>query len=226
MKLSEETLTIINNFKLLNPGLVVKAGSKIKTVSAKSSMPIAIANVEETFPVDFAIADLHRFLTVFNLLDNPELEFVENSIKMTDDSNKSALIRCAATTMVKHFDYSKSIKLPSTDVEFKLTANDFKSLKKAADYFLSPEIAFVGEGGKVRGTTYNSENRGSDKFSIDLNVETEHNFEIVVETAYLSIIPQAYDVAISFKGLLEFKGVGEKSSVMYYIGASDKSKVY
>lgn len=225
MKLSDHTVEIINNFKILNPGLVVKKGNTIKTVSSKGSMPIAIAKLKESFPVDFAIADLHRFLTVFNLLDDPELDFRESDVVLTD-TNRSATIRYAAPSMVKHMDYSWKIQMPSEDVKFKLKASDFKSIKKAADYFISPEIAIIGDGKNITISTYNSDDKSSDKFSVDLGIPTSHNFIIILQTEYLSVLQRDYDITISFKGLLEFKSVGENSEVCYYIAASEKSKVY
>lgn len=227
MKLSDETVEIINNFKLMNPGLVFKKGSVIKTVSSRGATPIAIAHIAETFPVDFAISDLHRFLTVFNLLDDPDLEFSETDITMTDASRRTAIIRFSKDEMVKHFDYSKKIVLPSEDVRFKLTASDYKSIKKAADYFIAPEIAVIGDGRKIILSTFNSENpKSSDNFSIDLNIETDQKFEFILQTEYMNIVSRDYEVIVSFKGIAEFKGVGENSTVHYYLAASDKSKVY
>ena len=62
MKLSNGTVTVLKNFSTINQNLVIKAGSKISTMSAMKNI-IAKATVEETFPRDIAIYDLNEFLS-------------------------------------------------------------------------------------------------------------------------------------------------------------------
>jgi len=60
MKLSDNTLSILKNFSSINQSILVKQGSKLRTISVMKNI-LAEANVSENFPKDFAIYDLINF---------------------------------------------------------------------------------------------------------------------------------------------------------------------
>lgn len=223
MKFSKETLDILNNFKLLNRGLVIKQGNVIKTRHQTSPMPIAKVTIPESFPRDFAIAELQGFLSTFSLLEEPEVDFTDTHAVMSDGT-KTAKIRYAAPTMVVHMDYNIAVKLPTTDVSLELSEENLKAIEKAATSFMAPEIAFVGDGVKTKLTTYNSKNTGADTFEIALG-ESDKVFSMIVNVNHLQLMRRSYNVGISFKGLLEFTSITEANTLQYWIAASEKSKV-
>ena len=57
MKISNKTLDVLKNFSEINQSILITQGNKIKTVSALKNI-LAHAEVEETFPKDFAIYQL------------------------------------------------------------------------------------------------------------------------------------------------------------------------
>ena len=61
MKLSEKTFTLLKNFATINNSVLVKQGSKLRTISIAKNI-LAEATVNEEFPRDFAIYDLNQFL--------------------------------------------------------------------------------------------------------------------------------------------------------------------
>ena len=56
MKLSSETLTVLQNFAKLNSGIQFKAGNKIKTISTGKNV-LAEATLKDSFPQDFCVYD-------------------------------------------------------------------------------------------------------------------------------------------------------------------------
>ena len=76
MKLSEQTVSILKNFSTINQNLVIKEGSEISTMSAMKNI-VSKSEVEEPFPVEFAIYDLNEFLSAMSLFTNPDLDFNE-----------------------------------------------------------------------------------------------------------------------------------------------------
>ena len=74
MKLSNDTLNVLKNFASINPNLVFKPGQKLKTISEAKTI-LASADIVEDFPVEFGVYDLNEFLSVYNLIEDPELEF-------------------------------------------------------------------------------------------------------------------------------------------------------
>ena len=76
MKLSDNTLTILKNFAGINNSILVKEGTKLRTISVAKNI-LAEADITEEFPRDFAIYDLNQFLNGLSLHADPDLDFQE-----------------------------------------------------------------------------------------------------------------------------------------------------
>ena len=61
MKLSSNTLNLLNNFSTINSGITVKSGNELTTVSAMKNI-FAKAVVDETFDKEHSIYDLSEYL--------------------------------------------------------------------------------------------------------------------------------------------------------------------
>jgi len=70
MKLSNETLGILENFSSINPIILVRKGNQLKTISASKAV-FAVADVEEEFEQQFAIYDLRKFIGCLSLFKEP-----------------------------------------------------------------------------------------------------------------------------------------------------------
>ena len=92
MKLSNGTVTVLKNFSTINPNLVIKAGNTISTMSAMKNI-VAKAKVEETFPQDFAIYDLNEFLASISLFTNPDLEFKNDFVVITESGSSGKFLK-------------------------------------------------------------------------------------------------------------------------------------
>ena len=71
MKLSKQTVAILNNYSDINQSILVKKGNQLRTISVMKNI-LAEAKIEEEFPKDFAIYDLPQFLKVLRLHQDPE----------------------------------------------------------------------------------------------------------------------------------------------------------
>ncbi len=222
MKLSEETKEIITTIRNINPGCVFRAGNVIKAKQHRAAVPVIKAVIAEHFPRDFAIFDLKKFMSMFQLLDDPELEFTDEEIIFTDDNGRSATMRYASETVIDHIDYAKNVSLPTVDQTFVLSDVDFKAIRQAASSFMAPEIAFIGNGKTLSVVTNDSKNSGTDKFKIELG-KTDKKFKVILNTEHLQFLVKTYTVQISFKGILQFSTQDEK--LTYWITMSEKSKV-
>ena len=54
MKLSEKTIDLLENFSSINQSILVKKGSKLRTISVMKNI-LAEADVDENFERDFGI---------------------------------------------------------------------------------------------------------------------------------------------------------------------------
>ena len=78
MKLTDSTLTVLKNFAGINNSILVKQGSKLRTISVAKNI-LAEANISEDFPKDVAIYDLNQFLNGLSLHQDPNLDFSADS---------------------------------------------------------------------------------------------------------------------------------------------------
>ena len=61
MKLSDNTINLLKNFKEINQSILFKKGNKLRTISVMKNI-LAEATVAEDFPKDFGIYDLSQFI--------------------------------------------------------------------------------------------------------------------------------------------------------------------
>ena len=72
---------MMKNFSDINMSIEVKAGNILRTVSVQKNI-LAQAELDTTFPQDFAIYEVNRFLGAASLFDDPEFTFGEKSVKI------------------------------------------------------------------------------------------------------------------------------------------------
>ena len=138
MKLSNETLSVLKNFASINSGIEFKHGNKIATISSGKTV-LAKAVVPDTFPEDFCVYDLNQFLSVHSLNKDPDLQFDNSNVIFKSGRNSTKYRKTAKEMIVTAPD--KELNLPSEEISFTLTEEDFTSILKAASILQSPHIA-------------------------------------------------------------------------------------
>lgn len=215
MKLSDKTLSLLKNFNSINQSLVVKAGNQLKTMSGGKNI-IGKADVDETFPVDFAIFELSRFLGVLSLFKDYDIEFYDDHLKIAQDKSVVRYAYAEPSNIVTAPD--KTLVLPSREITFDLPEKDLQSILKAASVLGVPEMAVVGEDGTIYVKAINSK-KGDDQFSIAVGV-AEASFNMIFKAEYLKVLSADYRVTISAQGLAEFTTPG----LTYWVATEQSSK--
>lgn len=208
MKLSTRTLQILKNFATINPSLLFKPGNTLTTISPAKTMQ-AKARTTEQFDTQFAIYDLSRFIGVLSLFEDPELEINNSHMSIVKDSHKVSYVYAEPDLIVSP---SKDVKMPPAEIQFTLSGGSFSSVMKALNVLSLPEVAVVGNDGKISFTALNTKVPNGDTYSVDVG-ETEHQFKMVFRAENMKLLMGDYDVKISAKGLGYFKG----SDVEYWI---------
>jgi hypothetical protein len=209
MKLSKNTLNILRNFAGINQNLMIKEGSTLLTV-ASNKTAFASAEVEETFDVDFGIYDLSELLGVLSIFTDPELEFSERSLIISEGKNRIRYMPADAEVLVFPKKEPKFTDTP--DAEFTLTSQNLTQIIKAASVLKVPVVTFKGDGEKIVALVHDKTNSNSNQFIIDLNAETDRTFDMHVKVDSLKMLPEDYNVQISFQKILKF--VGDKKSYL------------
>ena len=222
MKLSNETLNVLKNFSGINQGIEFKKGNKITTVSAGKTV-LAQATIKDEFPQDFCVYDLNQFLSVHSLFKNGvELEFDDSNVTFKGDRSKIKYRMTAKNMIVTPPD--KTISLNHIDCSFTMTELDLAEIMRAASVLSSPHIAVESDGESINLVTFDANDDAQHTNSIQVGEGNGKEYRVVFKTENFKMIPGAYDVQISFKGLGHFKNA--KEDIQYWIAFESKeSKV-
>jgi hypothetical protein len=222
MKLTSETLSVLKNFASINQGIEFKKGNTIRTMSSGKTV-LAKATLKDEFPQDFCVYDLNQFLSVHSMFDNTEIEFDSNHVIFKSGAKKSTKYRKTAKEMIVTAP-EKELSLPSVDISFPLTKEDFADILKSAGILQSPHIAVESDGDKVKLTTFNAKDDSAHTNSIEVADGTGTKFKMVFLTDNLKMIPGAYDVEISSKGLASFKN--KSVDIQYWVATESKESKF
>ena len=217
MKLSIETIGVLKNFGNINSGIFLKKGKTVKTVSSHKNI-LAQATIPDEIPADFGIYDLNEFLSVVSLhKDDLNLEFDSKNVVISGLKGRSKIKyrSCDATMVVSPPD--KALALNDPEIQFDLSAEDFRWILDAANVLGSPQISVESDGTKVTLNTLDVSNDSAHTESLELDVKGSGNkYRMVFKTENISkILSGSYEVKISSKGISHFKN--KKTALEYWI---------
>jgi len=222
MKLTKDTLDVLKNFATINSGMEFKKGNTIRTMSSGKTV-LAKATLKDEFPQDFCVYDLNQFLSVHSMFDNTEIEFDDKNVIFKSGTKKSTKYRKTAKEMIVTAP-DKELSLPSVDITFTLTKEDFADLLKSASILQSPHIAVESQGDKIVLTTFNAKDDSTHTNSIEVGEGIGKKFKMVFLTDNLKMIPGGYDVEISAKGLAMFKN--KSVDIQYWVATEAKESKF
>ena len=202
MKLSEKTISLLENFSSINQSILVKKGSKLRTISVMKNI-LAEADVDENFERDFGIYDLPQFLNGVNLMKDPDLD-LKNETYMIIREGKSTRVKFAfADPDVIISPPEKEMSLPSSDVTFQLDSVQLGKLLKASQVYQLPDLSAIGNGKEVVLVVSDRKNDNSNEYSLKVG-KTDKVFEFNFKIENIKLIPGSYDVQISKEKIAKF----------------------
>lgn len=219
MILTQNTITILKNFSNINPSIYIRPGNKIRTMAVSGNVA-AVAEVQETFEVPFAIYDLNQFLNGLKLYDKPSLDFSKDKCILIRQGNHKITYRLTDPSLIFSAE-DRDIKLPSEDISFLLTEDQFEKLLKASSVFSLPDFSVVGEDNEISIRVSQKENISSNEVSIVVG-ETNSEFRMNFKTENLKVISGNYEVSISKELIAQFKN--SDFNLTYFIGLESDSR--
>ena len=141
MKLSKHTLSMLKNFSDINMSIEIKEGNILRTVSVQKNI-LAQAELEDSFPQDFAIYELNRFLGAVSLFDDPEFRFNGKSANIGTTRHSVDYVYCDPSMIVTPPE--NNITFPDPEVKFTLSQDALSQIMKASNVLGTPEIAIEG----------------------------------------------------------------------------------
>ena len=218
MKLSKNTLDMLKNFSDINMSIEIKKGNILRTVSVQKNI-LAQAELEDSFPQDFAIYELNRFLGAVSLFDNPEFQFNGKSANIGTSKHSVDYVYCDPSMIVTPPE--NNITFPDPEVKFTLSQDALSQIIKASNVLGTPEISVECESGNISVKALDVNNDSTDTFKVELEEKSEHKFRFVFKTENMKMIPGNYDVEISSKGISHFSLQGQK--LQYWIATESSS---
>tara|TARA_B100001094_G_scaffold281129_1_gene292401 strand:- start:3055 stop:3750 length:696 start_codon:yes stop_codon:yes gene_type:complete len=205
MKLSNDTLNVLKNFASINPNIVFQPGQQLKTISESKTI-MARADIVEDMPKEFGIYDLNEFLSVFNLIENPVLNFEDKSVLVSTEEGGTQL---SNQQKVRYYfsetdiltSPTKDIQMPSADVGVNLSEDILNQIRKAAAVLGHTELSLKGENGLVTASVVDTKDSTSNSYTIELDKDNscKNDFEFIVSIPNLKLLPGDYFVSISSK---------------------------
>ena len=181
---------------------------------------MASVEVEEEFPRTFPIYELNRFLGTLALFQNPELDFTDNGVIISDDNHKATYRYCGSSSMFQT-PPEKNITFPDAEVSFELSQDQFKKTVNAANTLGLPEIVVEGNASEIFLVVNDTANVSSDVFSTSVG-KTNEIFRMIFKSENLNkIMEGAYNVSLSSKRISHFKREGD--SLQYWIALEQNS---
>ena len=220
MKLSEQTIEVLQNFSSINQSLLFKEGNVLKTVSPQKTV-LAEVMVEDTFERQFGIYDLGRFLSAVSLIEEPELELNDNYAYINDGNGSGSLIEYhyADPSMIVT-PPEKELTLPDVDVSFIFTEDNLKNVLQAARVLSLPEVIVEGVDGNIVVGAGDSKNSSMNRYTKKVG-KTESEFRHVFKVDNMKMMMLDYNVEISSKGISKFST--RDGRVTYFIATESRS---
>ena len=206
-------MSILKNFaKISERGVYFNAGQTQKAMTTSKSVFVE-AVFDESFPKEFGIYDLNKFLSLLSLFNDPELEFNEKNI-VIKEGNSTATYWFSSKEMIKNVPPAdKSISLKSVDAAFELSKENLSHLLKASAAMGLSNFVIEGDGKNLLLTVRDEEEQTSNKISKVVG-ETTGEFRFVGDVDNLKMMEDDYDVQVSKAGIIQFNS--KNSEIKYW----------
>lgn len=204
MKLCNETVNTLKNFSQINPSVLVEPGSEIVTM-APSKTIIAKVITEEIFDKQMAIYDLSQFLGVVSMLEEPDFDFGEKSVKIKS-KNGSVNYNYADPSMIIA-PITNSVAMKNVVASFELDRTQFTGIVRAASVLQTDLVKISSTDGKLSVATADSKNDNPHSYEADIEVgDTDGDFAVFVKTENLvKVLPAEYKVTVSDSNVICFQ---------------------
>lgn len=216
MKLSKDTVNLLKNFAGINSNLLLKAGNKVSTISgAKNVMSDTV--VAETFPADFGIYDLNEFLGAMSLFEDPDLDFSQKYVTISEGGNSIRYFAADASVLTAP---TKAITFPEADIEFTLTSAMLHMIQKTASVLRAGDLSIVGDGSTITAVVGDKKNASGNSYNTVVGT-TDKSFKVNIKVENLKMLPGDYTVSISSKKISRFQAT--TGDLVYYVAVEADS---
>ena len=219
MNLSKETLTLIKNFAAINGSLMLKEGNKLSTISEAKNV-MANVTIAESFPQDFGIYDVNEFLGVVSLFTDPQLDFKEKYVTISDGGTSKIKYYAAGEGIVRAAP--AQIKFPEpANVSFELDQEQLAMIIRTASVLKAGDVSIRGEEGSLKVLVADKKNDTANAYEVSIGT-TDQEFTANLKIENLKMLPGNYTVEVSSKKISRF--TNKDTDLTYFVAIEADSK--
>lgn len=224
MKLSPNTIKILDNFSSIAPSMSIEKG-KIVSVMAATKNIIGYAEIEEEFPQQVNIPKVSLLMHTLKVLKEPELVFYpgKNFFKVKGKNGDVDLAVCEDRIVKelkgKKLEFDGKVE-PDIDILFSEEILD--TCRKIASSIKLDSIVITNVDGEVCILIKNSDlGDSSDKYVFETGVTTDKDFKFVVDAQNIKNIPGNYTLKVFNGKVAQFKHT--EAELYYWVSLSADS---
>lgn len=210
MKLTQNTKLLLKNFASINQSIVIKPGNLLNT-SDVSGILHAQALVEEEFPKQMDIYNLHLLLNMVSAIPDAELTPEDKQIIISGNQAEYRYLY-AAPGILKSPPIRDSSFVWDEIFSTKITTDDFKSITKAVGITGINQLNIYVDSGDVYISLHDKKSAGN-SFKMLIG-KTDSDFNIWSKTEHLNFVPGEYRMTVC-------KREGKTRTVTFLLFQSD-----
>jgi len=212
MRLSKETIAILKNFSAFNSNILIKPGNVLSTVSSGKNIYVE-ATIQEEFETEVPIWDLNKFLGVVSLFPNPDLEFGDTHV---DISNGKSSVRYYYSEPSLLTVAGRKLQMPDPIITFDLDEHNLNEILKAASILQVSDLKIIGEDGILKIVVDDEKNDTSNSFSVLIDENySGPDYEGTFNVSEIKFLPGSYKVELTNSIISRF--THQTQSICYYI---------
>lgn len=215
MKISQNTISLLQSFNQINSNLLVRPGNRLITRSATGSSQ-ARATVDETFPTQFAIYDLSQFLGLLGVSTDPDIDFGQKNMTIKSSNGGEIEFFYADESLINAPPDSEVNVEPT--FTFTLTNNDIQVIQKTSAIVSATMLSVIGEKNKVMLKINDPKNTTSNSYKKELGTTDQQFLARMTIDNFRAIVADTYDVQV---GNAVGKG-GHKVPVFHFTSTTRK----
>lgn len=221
MKLTNDTLKILSNFAVIQANFKALPNKPILTMNDTRTL-LARATLDNPFDSEMRVYDLNEFLAVHNFMNDPELVFSDDSVRIKD----------ANSAVEYQFCYDKIMTYPDKEIndaafdnhesEFTLQKDKLAALKKMAAILKINCITIHCDGKDIVGKIVNPKTK-THEYSVLLSEGSGNGIEysFVFLISNLKILDGDYEICIKKEGISRWSN--SDINLQYYIALENTS---
>ena len=207
MQISEHTLKMLKWMASVNGGIKIDPGNELYSKAESQAMACKCVT-KETFEQPFVTTNLAKFLSLVDLIDEPDFEFQDDSVIITSGDGKNKIRFLQSNPALVNQSNKIPREQPDVAIEFTLASADLQKVFNSAKVLCVSDITLHTKNGSIFMTVSNKSMNSSSDY-VDIKVGDTKDPDLEVSFAFkkqnLKLIPEYdYNVTVYSVGLARF----------------------